>query len=1336
MTKSEADSIYDEKSPLDGSSASLLSGKGYSAIDGLDDEFSGLSENDAEILRKQIHVPSVPASFFRLFRYADRTDKVYLAIGVTAAILEGLMKPLMGYVFGYATQNFTDFSPDGYMNYYNGSSSEGFSYSNAINHNATEFNNHTTFGFQEFQRTEFVRNVSRQSLYLALIGIVTAILAYIKSFIFIDRGEVLSARIREHYLAAILRQNIGYFDKLGNGEITSRISSDTVMVQDAMSEKISYVITHLTTFIGSVILAYTQSPILSSIVIGDVFLIILTSYIGSKKVTEYAEKAQEGYTVGGSVAEEAFSSIRNIQAFSIQDRMALAYETFLDISEKWSIKSGIAIALESGFTFLFAFGIDSLTFWNGTRIYSQGDITVGQLMTCLMSLFTGAFAFTIISPYLANISTGVAASSKIFATIDRVSAIDSLATDGQKLNHVNGHIEFKNVRFIYPSRPNVTVLNNFNLKIPAGKTVALVGASGSGKSTVVGLIERFYNPVSGSILLDDHDILSLNTRWLRQNVALVSQEPILFACSIMENIAFGLIGSKYEFASETEKKELIIDACKQANAWDFIQGLPEKLETNVGERGFLMSGGQKQRIAIARAIVSNPKILLLDEATSALDTKSEEVVQAALDVASKNRTTIVIAHRLSTIRDADLIVVMRYGEIVEQGTHKELLEKKSDYYNLVQAQSIQALQHESYSIIEKNEEEYFDGTSGIELTTTRLTNINTSRSFVHVENDRDDKNLGSTESITTVLKFIFKLGKPELTMTSFGFLFGAFTGFGYLSLAVVYGVMLQGYQDYGMPGFGDQLMKTVYPMAITLFGHGCFLLITNSIAGSMFGTASSKLARRIRSISFRHFLRQDITYYDNEDNSVGSLTNNLSLDAQSIETIGGATTNKLVESVIIVYGGLIMCVAVGYKLGLVMFVSVPCVMLVGFFRFRFLTNLLEQSKKDNKLISSYACEITSSIRTVLSLTREQEILETYHNTLKRVIENNRLASVKSALFDGLSRGMQFFIMALGFFYGGLLMSQNEYSLFRFFIIFMIIVFGSETSTTVFSFAPEMGKAIQAGRNIKKLLESVPEIDSWANDGDVIPEHEINGNIEFRNVHFRYPTRQEVPVLQGLNLKINKGQFVALVGSSGCGKSTTIGLIESFYRPQRGSVLFDDRDISTLNVTKYRANIALVQQEPVLYSGSIKYNVSLGSIHPVSDDDVIEVCKQANIHDFITSLPDGYDTLCGTKGTLLSGGQKQRIAIARALIRNPKVLLLDEATSALDSESERIVQATLDQAAKGRTTIAVAHRLSTIQNADVIYVFENGKVLEQGTHQQLLASKGKYFDLVQLQALET
>ena len=281
----------------------------------------------------------------------------------------------------------------------------------------------------------------------------------------------------------------------------------------------------------------------------------------------------------------------------------------------------------------------------------------------------------------------------------------------------------------------------------------------------------------------------------------------------------------------------------------------------------------------------------------------------------------------------------------------------------------------------------------------------------------------------------------------------------------------------------------------------------------------------------------------------------------------------------------------------------------------------------------------------------------------------------------------------------------------------------------------MGKARNAAAELRKLSDRLPPIDSWSTSGQVV-EH-VQGYLEFKDVHFRYPTRPDQPVLRGLDLQVSPGEYVALVGPSGCGKSTTISLLERFYDPIGGKVTLDGREILSLNLKSYRSHLALVSQEPTLYQGTIRENILLGSPGDdtiVTDAQIEHACRSANIASFVASLPDGLNTVVGNKGVMLSGGQKQRIAIARALLRDPKVLLLDEATSALDSESEKVVQQALDEAAKGRTTVAVAHRLSTIQKADRIFVFDAGVVIEAGTHKELMARRGRYAELVQLQSL--
>ncbi|KAK9368251.1 P-loop containing nucleoside triphosphate hydrolase protein [Lipomyces kononenkoae] len=1318
----------------------------------ISDEFSSLPPSEAEILREQVQHTEKSASFISLFRYADSYDKLLLLVGGLASLAEGCMRPLMTIVFGQVTDlfsNYTRYVP--YEDFY----SPGFNYTETL-YNGTYGYNETYYNKTMYNTTEsyfdmtgypdpnyFQQEVNRLTVYFVIIGIADVALSYLSTYLFIDRGEVLSARIREKYLEATLRQNIGYFDKVGSGEITSRISADAILIQEGISEKVGYCIANFATLIAGFIVGMVRSYKLALILSSMLIMMMVSFAIGSQKMKRAIRRSLSGYSVGGTLAEEVLASVRNVQAFGIQERLALRYDGHLVVTEKYGLRAGICLGVMSGFLWLGIFGADAIAFFAAPMYILQGELTTGVVVTVLLTITHGAFAMSHIAPHFKAFTSATAAASKIYSTIDRVSAIDSKDTSGDKIENLSGEIELKDIKFIYPSRPNVVVLDEFSLKIPAGKTVALVGASGSGKSTIVGLIERFYKPVKGQVTVDGRDVTSLNLRWWRSNISLVSQEPTLFSTTVYENVEQGLIGSPYENLSAVEKRELVIEACKQANALSFIEALPDGFNTRVGERGFLLSGGQKQRIAIARAVVSNPKILLLDEATSALDTKSEGIVQEALDRAAKNRTTIVVAHRLSTIKDADMIVVMKKGEIIETGTHSALLAKKGEYYDLVQSQKIEKEKKAAFSGEDT-------GSASSETSSTLnekledeeiLEKVKTKASVKvrDLGSDVEDVEVHATEvadesgyAIRDLVKFIGRLAQPENTYIYLGVFCSVIQGLSYPALGEFYGHAIQGLQFV----FTDpsRMYSETYTYAGLFIFLAFLLFAVTTSAISLYSYVAQRLTRRVRYEMFRHYLRQDIAFYDRDENTTGTLTMSLASEAQAIDGLSGATFGQIMNSVFNVISSAILSIIVAWNLGLVCVACVPLMVLSGFFRFWVIAKFEETVRKSHESSASYACEAASAIRTVISLTREDDVCEHYHGVLHEQTLKSRVASRKSAILYAVAQGMQYFITALAFWYGGNLIRIRQYGLLEFYIAYMAVIFGAQGAGIVFSFASDMGKARLAAINVKKLFDRVPEIDSWSTEGSK-PEN-VQGNIDFKDVVFRYPTRPQVPVLNSLNLSIKAGQYVALVGASGCGKSTTIGLVESFYRVSGGQVQLDGVDIRNFNINDYRSHIALVSQEPTLYAGTIRDNVKLGSPDEnISDDIMIAVCKQANIHDFIMSLPDGYDTLVGSKGTLLSGGQKQRVAIARALIRQPKILLLDEATSALDSESEKVVQAALDEAAKGRTTIAVAHRLSTIQNADVIFVFDQGVIVEQGTHQELLGKRGKYYELVQMQALE-
>jgi ATP-binding cassette, subfamily B (MDR/TAP), member 1 len=1068
----------------------------------------------------------------------------------------------------------------------------------------------------------FSSTLNSKVLYFVYLAIGEFVLVYVATTGYIYTGLHIAAKVREEYLKAILRQNIGYFDKLGAGEVTTRITSDTNLVQDAISQKVALTLTGVATFITAFVIGFIKYWKLTLICSCTVVAIVLVMGNGSRFIVKFNKKSLAAYGVGGTVAEEVLSSIRNATAFGTQDKLARQYDLHLAEAQKWGFRLKSSLGVMIGFMLCFVFLNYGLAFWMGSRFLVDGSLSLSQILTILLAIIIGAFSLGQVGPNVQAFTAGVAAASKIYSTIDRISPLDPTVDTGDTLEHVEGHVELRNIKHIYPSRAEVVVMDDVNLDIPAGKTTALVGASGSGKSTIVGLVERFYDPVGGAVFLDGHDISTLNLRWLRQQISLVQQEPVLFSETITSNIRNGLIGSPFEHESEAQQQERIIHAAKMANAHDFISALPEGYNTNVGERGFLLSGGQKQRIAIARAVVSDPKILLLDEATSALDTKSEGVVQAALDEAAKGRTTIVIAHRLSTIKTADNIVVMRQGRIVEQGTHDALLERKGAYFNLVSAQRIGKEREEN------------------EAAEDELTNIQSSWTGSHVPYDPDDEKLalgrttttksisskilaekeekkGPEYSLWSLIVFIASFNKKEWMFMLLGLIFSIIGGGGQPTQGVFFSKAIV---SLSLPLSQAHVIRSdVDFWALMYLMLGFIQLLAMSTQGIAFAYCSERLIHRARDRAFRTMLRQDISFFDEEENSTGALTSFLSTEATHLAGISGVTLGTLLSVTTTLFSAIIISLAIGWKLALVTMSTIPVVLGCGFFRFWVLARFQSNAQKSYKKSASYACENTNAIRTVASLTRELDVYEHYHVQLVEQGNKSLKSNLRHSTLYAASQSLMFLCIALGFWYGGKLIGDGEYSLFQFFIVFSEIIFSVQSAGTVFSFAGDMGKAKNAAAELKKLFERQPKVDPWSKDGEKV-EH-VDGTIEFRDVHFRYPTRPDVPVLRGLNLTVKPGQYVALVGASGCGKSTTIALMERFYDPLAGGVYVDGREISSLNVNEYRKHLALVSQEPTLYQGTIKENVLLGADEDdVSDERIIKACKDANIYDFIMSLP--------------------------------------------------------------------------------------------------------------------
>ncbi|ROV87096.1 hypothetical protein VMCG_10888 [Cytospora schulzeri] len=1107
-------------------------------------------------------------------------------------------------------------------------------------------------------------SINSTILMIVYLAIAQFVLIYAHLLCWSLYGARLAERLRETYLQNLLRQEPSFFDKLPPGEVASRLSGDIQAIRSGTSEKVGICLASLSFFVTAYIVAFIKDYELAAILISLIPAYFIMSFVGSHYIEKYSGLMSDYAATAASIASEGLSNIVVVHAFGANSRLEDKFSRALKASETEGLKKATAVGIQSGVLYFVAYSANGLAFWQGSKrialsvTQGTGGTTVGATFTVIFILIEATLLLSQVAPFVHLFTGAVASYNKLREDMDRQTLIDGTSTSGLRLAQAEGGFEFRDVSFSYPSRPEITVLDHVNISIPASKHTAIVGLSGSGKSTIAGLVTRLYDPIEGKVFFDGHDLCELNTHDLRSYVGLVQQEPSLLDRSILENIAHGLINSSNpahahlrtvllgselaDLAKEVREGKDLATAAEErgpdvvevvalarkaatlADAEPFIIALQHGYGTNVGSSGRLISGGQKQRISLARALVKDPAVLILDEATAALDSRSEQRIQRAISKITGGRTVLTIAHRLSTITSADNIIVMHKGRVLEQGDHSTLMAKNGTYAELVNLQTLGTVSGKEEATVSNDGRASNDDTSITRQASLAETDLEKDNLSKNGDDDEiavadDDAEEESEPEPETPRKSLWDLARgyapalrPHVLTLTLALLGSTIVGGAFSGEAVIFGNTVG---SLNICKSADSIRNHGEFFGLMFFVLAIIEFFANLVSWSAFGWVSENIVYSVRVLSFRSLFEQDLQWHQSKGRTPALLLSYITRDGNALAGLSGSVIGTFFSITVNLIAAIVLTHIIAWRIALVCLALVPLLLGAGLMELRVLGKFEERHENAYTKSVDIGAEAITSIKTVASLSLEEVTLSTYRRSLQGPRQETLMVTVQASLFQAVTYFLGNSVNALAYWWGSKQIMAGNYTQTQFLIVVFSLLVSALLWSQMFALAPELSAARGAMARILGLIEigsdkmqgrmggpsALTDHPSGEKDLEASTEKQTfptSGNtassIQFRDVHFAYPARPDVKVLTGLSLDIQPGHFCALVGPSGAGKSTIISLIERLYTPESGSIIIDGMDVTKQRDVSFRDNIALVPQESVLFEGTIEFNIGLGA----------------------------------------------------------------------------------------------------------------------------------------------